>query len=78
MSVRLIFLDIDGVMHSVDRVQTICTSTGIEYSGERLFEHLPLFGRILDQCPDPRSDLPGFSASASLRLIDNQRQRLAT
>ncbi|MDA8254455.1 MAG: HAD domain-containing protein [Betaproteobacteria bacterium] len=52
MSTRLLFLDIDGVMHSVDRVQATYTSTGIEYSGERLFEHLPSFGRILDQCPE--------------------------
>lgn len=39
-------------MHSVDRVQANHTSTGIEYTGDRLFEHLPLLGRILDQCPD--------------------------
>lgn len=52
MSTKLIFLDIDGVMHSVDRVQANHTSTGIEYTGDRLFEHLPLLGRILDQCPD--------------------------
>lgn len=52
MSTKLIFLDIDGVMHSVDRVQAKHTSTGIEYTGDRLFEHLPLLGRILDQCPD--------------------------
>lgn len=49
---RLIFLDIDGVMHSVDRVQANHTSNGIEYTGDRLFEHLPLLGRILEQCPD--------------------------
>lgn len=52
MSTRLLFLDIDGVMHSVDRVQAIHTSAGTEYAGDRLFEHLPLLGRILDQCPD--------------------------
>lgn len=49
---RLLFLDIDGVMHSVDRVQVNPASTGIDTTGERLFEHLPLLGRILDQCPD--------------------------
>ena len=42
----LLFLDIDGVMHSVDRVQDIGGS------GAGLFEHLPVLGRILDQCPD--------------------------
>lgn len=52
MSTKLIFLDIDGVMHSVDRVQAAHTSTGFEYTGDRLFEHLPLLGRILDQWPD--------------------------
>lgn len=52
MSTRLLFLDIDGVMHSVDRVQGNQTSTGIDYTDDRLFEHLPLLGRILDQCPD--------------------------
>jgi len=52
VSTKLVFLDIDGVMHSVDRVQANHTSTGIEYTGDRLFEHLPLLGRILDQCPD--------------------------
>jgi hypothetical protein len=46
MSRQLLFLDIDGVMHSVDRVQ----ATG--GSGEGLFEYLPSLGRILDQCPD--------------------------
>lgn len=49
---RLLFLDIDGVMHSVDRVQVNLASTRIDYTGGRLFEHLPLLGRILDQCPD--------------------------
>lgn len=44
MSAKLLFLDIDGVMHSVDHVQAS--------SGDRLFEHLPVLGRILDQCPD--------------------------
>ena len=52
MSTRLLFLDIDGVMHSVDHVQAIHTSAGTEYTGDRLFEYLPLLGRILDQCPD--------------------------
>lgn len=52
MSTRLLFLDIDGVMHSVDRVQGNQTSTGIDYTDDRLFEHLPFLGRILDQCPD--------------------------
>ena len=52
MSRQLLFLDIDGVMHSVDHVQATYTSTGIEYTGGRLFEHLPLLGWILDQCPD--------------------------
>lgn len=52
MSRQLLFLDIDGVMHSVDRVQGNQTSTGIDYTGDRLFEHLALLGRILDQCPD--------------------------
>lgn len=52
MSARLLFLDIDGVMHSVDRVQAVHTSAGTEYTGDRLFEHLPLLGQILDQCPD--------------------------
>lgn len=47
----LLFLDIDGVMHSIDHVQTHPTSTGTESTGGRLFEHLPLLGRILDQCP---------------------------
>jgi len=40
----LLFLDIDGVMHSVDHVQAS--------SSDRLFEHLPVLGRILNQCPD--------------------------
>lgn len=52
MSTRLLFLDIDGVMHSIDRVQAIHTNARTEYTGDRLFEHLPLLGRILDQCPD--------------------------
>lgn len=52
MSRQLLFLDIDGVMHSVDHVQATYTSTGIEYTGGRLFEHLALLGKILDQCPD--------------------------
>lgn len=52
MSTRLLFLDIDGAMHSVDRVQATYTSTGIEYSGDRLFEHLPSLGRILNQFPE--------------------------
>jgi len=52
MSRQLLFLDIDGVMHSVDQVQADYTDAEIEYSGERLFEHLPSLGRILDQCPD--------------------------
>lgn len=52
MSRQLLFLDIDGVMHSVDHVRAAYTSTGIEYTGDRLFEHLPSLGRILDQCPD--------------------------
>ena len=54
MSTRLTFLDIDGVMRSFDRVLATYTSTGIEYTGERerLFEHLPSLGRILDQCPN--------------------------
>lgn len=46
MSRQLLFLDIDGVMHSVDRVQ----ATGASDKG--LFEYLPSLGRILDQCPD--------------------------
>jgi hypothetical protein len=50
--VRVIFLDIDGVMHSVDHVQANYTNAGIEYSGERLFEHLPILGQILHQFPD--------------------------
>lgn len=52
MSARLLFLDIDGVMHSVDNVQASSTDAGIKYFGDRLFEHLPVLGRILDQCPD--------------------------
>lgn len=52
MSTRLLFLDIDGVMHSIDRVQAIHTNAGTEYTGDRLFEHLPLLGRILDECLD--------------------------
>lgn len=52
MSIKLLFLDIDGVMHSVDRVQGNQTSTGIDYTDDRLFEYLPLLGRILDQCQD--------------------------
>lgn len=52
MSRQLLFLDIDGVMHSVDQVQANYTDAGIEYSGERLFEHLPVLGQILDQCQD--------------------------
>jgi len=39
-------------MHSVDRVQANHTSNEIEYTGGRLFEHLPLLGRILNQCPN--------------------------
>lgn len=49
---RLLFLDIDGVMHSVDRVEANATSIQIDTTGDRLFEHLPLLGQILDQCPD--------------------------
>lgn len=41
---KIIFLDIDGVMHSVDKV-------GIE-SVSGLFEYLPLLGTVLDRCPD--------------------------
>jgi len=52
MSRQLLFLDIDGVMHSVDRVQGNQTSTGIDYTDARLFEYLPLLGGILDQCPE--------------------------
>lgn len=52
INTRLIFLDIDGVMHSVDRVQATCTSTETAYTDDRLFEYLPVLGRILDQCPD--------------------------
>jgi hypothetical protein len=48
----LLFLGIDGVMHSVDRVQGTQASTGIDHTDALLFEHLPLLGRILDQCPD--------------------------
>jgi len=48
----LLFLDIDGVMHSVDRVEANATSIQIDTTGDRLFEHLPLLGQILDQCPD--------------------------
>jgi hypothetical protein len=52
VSAKLLFLDIDGVMHSVDHVRANYGSAGIEYSGERLIEHLPVLGQILDQCLD--------------------------
>ena len=82
MSAKLLFLDIDGVMHSVDHVQTSYTDAGIDYSGERLFEHLPVLGRILDQCPDvsviissswrhihTMPELQGFFAEWGCRVI---------
>ena len=52
MSRQLLFLDIDGVMHSVDHVQANPTSIGLDFSSARLFEHLPRLADILDQCPD--------------------------
>ena len=52
MSRQLLFLDIDGVMHSVDHVHANPTSVGLDDSNARLFEHLPRLADILDQCPD--------------------------
>lgn len=52
MSRQLLFLDIDGVMHSVDHVQAKPTSIGLDDSNARLFEHLPRLVDILAQCPD--------------------------
>lgn len=52
MSRQLLFLDIDGVMHSVDHVQANTASIGPDSSSARLFEHLPRLADILAQCPD--------------------------
>lgn len=52
MSRQLLFLDIDGVMHSVDHVQANRTSIGLDSSSARLFEHLPRLADILDRCPE--------------------------
>lgn len=52
MSRQLLFLDIDGVMHSVDHVQANPTRIGLDDSNARLYEHLPRLADILAQCPD--------------------------
>ena len=79
---RAIFLDIDGVMHGVDKLHVEYTSSGIQYSGEGLFEHRDLLGSVLDQCPDVAviissswrhiytlSELQGFFGNYSQRVI---------
>jgi hypothetical protein len=49
---NLIFLDFDGVLHSVDDFHTEYSAHGIRYSGANLFRHLPLLAGILDRFPE--------------------------
>lgn len=52
MSRQLLFLDIDGVMHSADHVHADPMHIGLDSSSARQFEHLPRLADILAQCPD--------------------------
>lgn len=49
---RLLFLDLDGVLHSVDAAEIEYTSKGIQVTGTRLFSRLPELDRLLARCTD--------------------------
>jgi len=50
--VRAIFVDFDGVLHDVDAVAVTYECYSMVITGERLFEHMPIFEHLLADHPD--------------------------
>jgi hypothetical protein len=49
---NVIFLDFDGVLHDIDAPEIQYTGRGIDITGTRLFQRLPLLDALLARCPD--------------------------
>lgn len=83
---KVLFLDIDGVLHDVSAAEIEYTETGIQITGSRLFQRLPLLEELMNRCPDVSilissswqehysvDELRGLLGTAGSRVIDSTR-----
>lgn len=83
---KVLFLDIDGVLHDVSAAEIEYTETGIQITGSRLFQRLPLLEELMNRCPDVLivissswqehysvDELRGFLMAAGSRVIGSTR-----
>lgn len=83
---KVLFLDIDGVLHDASAAEIEYTETGIQITGSLLFQRLPLLEELMNRCLDVSllissswqehyslDELRGFLGAAGSRVIGSSR-----